>query len=103
MSDPEHQLLLLDSVLVEPAQALGEVPAQGDGEDVEEGEQSEGVEQHHRALQEGQSWAPREKEKDFSQIHFSNINNTFWSNMLNNSDLKMISKQDVPLYPKKVM
>lgn len=48
----------LDPVLVKPAEAFGEVPAQRDGEDVEEGEQSEGVEQHHRVLQEGQSVVP---------------------------------------------
>lgn len=47
------KLVLLDSVLVKPAQTLGEVPAQRDGEDVDEAEQSERVEQHHGVLQEG--------------------------------------------------
>lgn len=49
------QLVLLDSVLVKPAESLREVPAQRDGEDVDEGEQSEGVQQNHCVLQEGQS------------------------------------------------
>lgn len=47
--------VLLDSVLVKPAETLCEVPAQRDGEDVDEAEKSEGVEQNHRVLQEGQS------------------------------------------------
>lgn len=47
------KLVLLDSGFVKPAEALGEVPAQGDGEDIDEAEQSEGVEQHHCVLQEG--------------------------------------------------
>lgn len=38
------QPTLLHSVLVKPAEALGKVPAQGDRENVEEDEQSEGVE-----------------------------------------------------------
>lgn len=55
MSDVRAKLVLLDSVLVKPAETLCEVPAQRDGEDVDEAEQSEGVEQHHGVLQEGQS------------------------------------------------
>lgn len=54
VSDVGAELVLLDSVLVKPAEALREVPAQGDGEDVDEAEQSERVEQHHGVLQEGQ-------------------------------------------------
>lgn len=52
----QTQPVLLHSVLVKPAEALGKVPAQGDGENVEEDEQSEGVEQRHRVLQEGKRW-----------------------------------------------
>lgn len=55
------QPALLDSVLVEPAEALGKVPAQRDREDVEEDEQSEGVEQRRRVLQEGQRWRERKE------------------------------------------
>lgn len=44
---------LLHSVLIEPAEAFSEVPAQCDGENVDESEQSERVEQNHRVLQEG--------------------------------------------------
>lgn len=44
---------LLHSVLIEPAEAFSEVPAQCDGENVEESEQSEGVEQNHCVLQKG--------------------------------------------------
>lgn len=43
---------LLDSVLVKPAETLSEVPAQRDREDVDEAEQSKGVEQHHCVFQE---------------------------------------------------
>lgn len=53
MSNLRDKLVLLDSLLVKPAEASGEVPPQRDGEDIEEAEQSEGVEQHHRVLQEG--------------------------------------------------
>lgn len=55
MSNIRDKPLLLDSVFVKPAESLREVPAQTDGEDVDESEQSEGVEQHHCVLQEGQS------------------------------------------------
>lgn len=46
---------LLHPVLIEPAEAFSEVPAQCDGEDIEESEQSERVEQNHCVLQEGES------------------------------------------------
>lgn len=45
--------VLHDSVLVKRAETPSEVPAQRYGEDVEEAEQSKGVEQHHGVLQEG--------------------------------------------------
>lgn len=48
--------LLLDSVLVEPAETSREVPAQRDGQDVDEAQQSEGVQQHHRVGQEGERY-----------------------------------------------
>lgn len=48
-------VLLLDSVLVKQAESSREVPAQREGEDVDEDERSEGVEQHHRVGQEGKS------------------------------------------------
>lgn len=51
----QPKLLLLDSVLIKPAETPSEVPAQRDGEDVEESEQSEGVEEDRRVRQEGQS------------------------------------------------
>lgn len=60
MSKPK--LRLLDSVLIEPAEALGEVPAQRHGQDVDQAEQSEGVEQHGRVRQEGQSCEDRNTE-----------------------------------------
>lgn len=47
---PKAEPALLDSVLVKPAETLRKVPAQADGEDVHEDEQSEGVEQRHRVL-----------------------------------------------------
>ncbi|KAF3857174.1 hypothetical protein F7725_009033, partial [Dissostichus mawsoni] len=50
---------LLHPVLVEPAEALCEVPAQRQGEDVDDDEQSEGVQQRHRVLQEGKSFMLR--------------------------------------------
>lgn len=53
VSNLRDKLVLLDAVLVKPAETLSEVPAQRDGEDVDEAEQSEGVEQHHCVLQEG--------------------------------------------------
>lgn len=53
MSDFRDKPLLLDSVLVKPAEALSEIPAQRDGKDVDEDEEGEGVEQHHCVLQEG--------------------------------------------------
>lgn len=53
VSNFREKLVLLDAVLVKPAETLSEVPAQRDGEDVDEAEQSEGVEQHHGVLQEG--------------------------------------------------
>lgn len=58
--------VLLDSVFVKPAEALGEIPAQRDGEDVDEAEESEGVEQHCSVLQEGQSCEGQKR----SQIQF---------------------------------
>lgn len=60
MSHAGATLVLLDSVLVKPAETLREVPAQGDGEDVDEAEQSERVQQHHGVLQEGQSCVGQE-------------------------------------------
>lgn len=60
MSHAGATLVLLDSVLVKPAETLCEVPAQGDGEDVDEAEQSERVQQHHSVLQEGQSCVEQE-------------------------------------------
>lgn len=53
MSDIRDKRVLLDSVLVKPAEASSEVPAQTDGEDIDEAEQGEGVEQHYCVLQEG--------------------------------------------------
>lgn len=52
VSNLRDRAVLLDSELVKPAEALSEVPAQRDGEDINEYEQSERVEQHHRVLQE---------------------------------------------------
>lgn len=52
-SNLRDKLVLLDSVLVKPAETLSEVPAQRDREDIDEAEQSEGVEQHYCVLQEG--------------------------------------------------
>ncbi len=52
MSDLRDKLVLLDSVFVKPAETLSEVPAQRDRENINEAEQSEGVEQHHSVLQE---------------------------------------------------
>lgn len=98
------QPALLDSVLVKPAEALGKVPAQRDREDVEEDEQSEGVEQRRRVLQEGQRWREREEPQICdSEIHlicskngpisFTFINTGCWNGM----------EKDSPLYPKNVM
>ncbi len=53
MSNVRAKLVLLDSVLVKPAETPREIPSQRDGKDVNEAEQSEGVEQHHSVLQEG--------------------------------------------------
>lgn len=46
---------LLDSVLVKPAQTLGEVPAQQHRQEIDEAKKSKGVEQHHSVRQERQS------------------------------------------------
>lgn len=47
---------LLHSVLIEPAETFSEVPAQCDGENVEEPEQSKRIEKNHGVLQKRESW-----------------------------------------------
>lgn len=67
MSDFRDKLVLLDPVLVKPTEALSKVPAQRDREDVDEGEQGEGVEQHHCVLQEGQSCVDKFEKRQLTQ------------------------------------
>lgn len=47
--------VLLDPVLVKPAESLCEIPAQGDREDIDEAKESKRVKQHDSVCQERQS------------------------------------------------
>lgn len=55
MSNAWSEPVLLDSVLVKPAETLCEIPAQGDGEDIDEAKESKRVKQHNSVCQERQS------------------------------------------------
>lgn len=52
MSNAWSEQFLLDSVLVKPAETLCEIPAQGDGEDIDEAKNSKRVKQHNSVCQE---------------------------------------------------
>lgn len=55
MSNAWSEPVLLDSVLVKPAETLCEIPAQGDGEDIDEAKESKRIKQHNSVCQERQS------------------------------------------------
>lgn len=55
MSNGWSEPVLLHSVLVKPAETLCEIPAQGDGEDIDEAKKTERVKQHNSVCQERQS------------------------------------------------
>lgn len=63
MSNAWSEPVLLDSVLVKPAETLCEIPAQGDGEDIDEAKESKRVKQHNSVCEERQSC------KDKGNIH----------------------------------
>lgn len=61
MSNAWSELVLLDSVLVKPAQTLREVPAQRHRENIDEAQKSKRVEQHNSVCQERQSCVSKRK------------------------------------------
>lgn len=54
LSKAWNELVLLNSVLVKPAETLCEVPAQGDGEDIDEAKKGKWVKQHNSVCEERQ-------------------------------------------------
>lgn len=52
MSNAWSEQVLLDSVLVKPAQAPREIPPQGDRDDIDESKKSKRVKQHNGVCQE---------------------------------------------------
>lgn len=62
MSNAWSEPVLLDSVLVKPAERLCEIPAQGDGQDIDESKESKRVKQHNSVCQERQSCEDNRKQ-----------------------------------------